>query len=260
MPAIDRIFEKLGIRRPGPGRADHGDRYKNIEYNRNLFNHYARYWTKESTYLDNPLVADRETYLQYIGDEWGRAEDLPAIIDDMVRPFVGKSTIAAEIGSGGGRMASKVAPLVGRLTCFDIAEAFLEKAKQALAEHRNIDYVLLGDKLFEPVPDVSFDFIYSFDVLVHLDLHTLWRYFTYVHRILKKDGLFFAHTTNLRAPGGWANFSDQQEYTVEGHYFIVPEIVDLFCEKAGFAKVRVAPIDTANFYYNRDYLCILRKV
>jgi ubiquinone/menaquinone biosynthesis C-methylase UbiE len=42
------------------------------------------------------------------------------------------NTVAAEIGVGGGRIASRVAPRVKSLVAFDISEEMLKRAKAAL--------------------------------------------------------------------------------------------------------------------------------
>jgi hypothetical protein len=44
----------------------------------------------------------RESYLQFIGDEWSEKEALTQVLDDYFFPHLTEDSIVAEIGSGGG--------------------------------------------------------------------------------------------------------------------------------------------------------------
>ena len=110
-----------------------------------------------------------------------------------------------------------------------------------------------------PEFDGVYDFIYVFDVFVHFDLHTMWRYFEEMHRMLKPEGVAFISTANLLTPGGWTRFSRQSRFTVGGFYFVSPEIVRALIDKAGFRIIKEADVDPSNTYYNRDYLALITK-
>mgnify|MGYP002385692023 CR=1 FL=1 len=68
---------------------------------------------------------------------------------------------------------------VKRLTCFDISGEMLKKAKQACLaaqnENHTADFVLLSQSRLPASYKAHFDFIYCFDVMPHLDLHTIWK-------------------------------------------------------------------------------------
>ena len=96
---------------------------------------------------------------------------MKAIVDTFILPYVRGRTL--EIGSGGGRIANLVAPHVPWLHCADIATNMLEMAKQSLT-HTNITFHLIDGAT---LPDFSYDAIYTFDVFVHVDIHTMWKYF-----------------------------------------------------------------------------------
>ena len=75
-----------------------------------------------------------------------------------------------------GRVASRTVSKAKRLTCFDISEEMLKKAKQAVQkENHEADFVLLSQSSLPAKYKEHFDFIYSFDVMPHLDLHTIWK-------------------------------------------------------------------------------------
>jgi SAM-dependent methyltransferase len=235
-------------------------RISNIDYNRNLWDTYSQTWSKDKAEIEDKEIraGSREDYIEFLGDEWGDKESVQEVLNDFLFPFISGNSVVAEIGSGGGRIAAVVAPRVEQLYCFDISRDMLSRASKVLSDLENISFILSNGKSFEEKYSERFDFVYSFDVFVHLDLHTIWSYFSEFRKILKKEGLIFLHTSNLKAPGGWERFASQQEYKVEGHYFISPEIVNILAEKAGFDIVKRSEV-TTNFYYKRDYLFILKK-
>ncbi len=247
---------KLGLLRSEQGPSP----LANVEYNRSIWDQYSARWTKQTATLDDPaVVGDRESYLSVLGDEWGRVADVERVVDEYIFPYVTESSTVAEIGVGGGRIAAKVARKCRRLQCYDISPNMLQRAKEHLSEHSNVSFQLLERAGLPPEVTSSFDFVYSFDVFVHLDVHTMWKYFRDFGRVLKPGGHVFVHTTNLRAPGGWERFSGQDRFTVEGHYFITPDVVSLLAERAGLTAVKSSSIDPSNYYYNRDYLVVMRK-
>ena len=238
----------------------------NFEYNKECWDQYAKTWTKKNAPVENPDVKteNKLQYVQYLGDEWGKVSDVEIIINDFIYPYITPETIAAEIGVGGGRVASKVAGKVKQLTCFDVAPEMINKAKVSLKEFTNIQFELLENPELSEKFNAHFDFIYSFDVFVHLDLQMLWKYIYEISNCLKPGGKAFIHTTNLKSPGGWKQFMDMLNYKHGGnslirHYFISPETIEIFAEKCNLNIIKTSKHNPENFYYNRDYLAVLEK-
>ena len=194
-----------------------------------------------------------------VGSEWGSRAEVEWAIEEYIYPYVTTSSAVAEIGVGGGRLASLVAGRVGTLTCFDISETMLRQARAALRESSNVRFVKLDGGRYPPQFDSRFEFIYAFDVFVHLDLHSLWRAIASISRMLIPGGRAFVHTSNLAAPDGWKQFASQPGYSVSGHYFIAPQIVEILASRAGLEIVRASSPDPSVPYLNRDFLAILRK-
>ncbi len=235
--------------------------YLNFEYNKKLWDGYAKGWNKKKVHVENDTIKDeeKENYLNYLGDEWGRVTDLERIISEYIYPYITKESVVGEIGVGGARIASKVVYSVKEFYAFDISSEMLKKARSVLGSGPNVHYVQLRDSKFSNSLKDKFDFIYSFDVFVHLDLHTIKKYFYEISVILQKGGKAFIHTSNLKAPGGWKKFSSQDSYSIEGHYFISPEIIDIISEHSNLKIIKKSSINPNNFYLNRDYLFILEK-
>lgn len=234
------------------------DRLDNVRYNRDLWNWYARRWRGDVEFRRNEAeVAGTE--ISVLGDEWGSPEDLEEVCSEFIYPFLPADGIVGEIGSGGGRVAAKVVDRVRELYCFDISEEMLAMARAALASRPNARFVLLREPELPRELAGQFDFIYCFDVMVHLDLHTIWRYVQELTVTLKPSGRAFLHTANLTAPGGWESFARQREYRPEGHYFVSPEIVHTLAHRAGLRIVKESTVDPSNFYFNRDYLFVVER-
>jgi len=239
-------------------------RLGNVEGNRRLWNSYADGWRRDEAYLDVELSEEdatlwREQNVHVVGDEWGTPADVDRVLEDFVFPFVDESTTAAEIGIGGGRIASRVAPRVRDLWGFDISKSMLKRSREALESHPNVRLVLLEEASLPTGFDGRFGFAYAFDVFPHLDLHVQYRYLRQLHGLLEPGGLALLHTANLRAPGGWERFASQPAPSIRGFFFVTPETVDLLAEKAGFVVERRSDVDPGNFYYARDYVALLRK-
>lgn len=231
----------------------------NLEENRQYWNRYAQAWSGEFGGFEVRAGTQPEAY-EYLGDEWGHPDHVSAILEEFVFPYATEDAIAVEIGTGGGRVAARVAPRVKHLYCLDISSEMLSKLREVLKDRDNVSFVHVTDAMFPPdLVSVGADFIYSFDVFVHLDVHTMWKYVRQIGHAMRPGGIAFLHTTNLRTAAGWRRFSAQKEFTLEGHYFITPEIVKTLAGHAGLEVVAEAAEDPANFYKARDYLVLLRK-
>lgn len=250
---IDRLARRLFGRPPAVPSA-------NVDYNRRLWDRYARRWSADRAAVEDPAVeGESKSSLVHVGDEWGVAADVDRIVEEFIYPFIGPDSVVGEIGVGGGRIAARVVNRCGHLSCFDISPRMLERAQEALEPVSKAEYILLEGSRFGAEFDARFDFVYAFDVFVHLDIHEMWKYFRAFRAILKDGGRAFVHTTNLMAPGGWARFQQQSGYSIEGHHFISPEIVSILAVRSGLQIIKTSAPDPSNFYLNRDYLVILQK-
>lgn len=229
----------------------------NIDTNKKFWDAYANRWDNLSPNLIENDLSKNE--LQYIGDEWGNPKDVEEVLDKFVYPNINKDSVVAEIGVGGGRIASKVANSVDKLVAFDISSIMIEKSKQALKEFTNIDYRLIHDPRL--LYDGQFDFIYSFDVFVHLDMHIIWQYLESMKDKLKEEGKVFLHTANLESEAGWDRFISNHQYAEGSFYEVIPEIIRIFAKKVGFKVTddSYSNLDKDN-YYQRDYLFILEHI
>ena len=78
-----------------------------------------------------------------------------------------KNKSVLEIGVGTGRLAVRVAPLCGQFCGIDISPKTIDRAKENLAEYRNID-LICADFLSHKF-DRKFDVIYSSLTFMHIE-------------------------------------------------------------------------------------------
>ena len=234
----------------------------NVETNRRLWNAYCSDWSPDKAWVQTMAShVSMGGSLEFVGDEWSTGDELRQVLDDFVYPYLEPSSVIAEIGSGGGRVASKVCGRARLLHCFDVSSGMLGHCREKLAGSGNVEFHLLGGTTFDKFHG-CFDFIISFDVFVHIDLHTQFLYFQQIRKILKRDGLAFVSTANVLSPLGWERFSKQSKFTVGGFYFTTPDAVLKLISEAGLRVVRRSDEEiksTTNTYYLRDFLVIVER-
>ena len=108
---------------------------------------------------NNDPVHDPKPLQDYM-DKW----DGQAFIDSME---LDNNKSVLEIGVGTGRLAVRVAPLCGEFCGIDISPKTIERAKENLAEYRNID-LICADFLSYKF-DRKYDVIYSSLTFMHIE-------------------------------------------------------------------------------------------
>lgn len=236
----------------------------NVEYNRSVWDWYADKWSDldfRRQQLANEGRSDEDpATVARLGEEWGRLDDAREVIETWVLAHVNPSSVVGEIGTGGGRIARMVAPQVAAFHAFDISAKMIDRVRVELSDVPGVAFHLLDGPRLPSTLAGQLDFLYAFDVFVHIDLHVQWRYLQEVFRILKPGGMAFLHTANLSAPAGWDRFAAQDGYRVEGFYFMTPEAVRILIAHAGLALIEEGGgVPSNNFYLARDYVVLVRK-
>lgn len=234
------------------------------------WDNYARQWrqSKDWVPVENNSVAmeQKEEYLEYLGDEWGDKESIRQVLEDFLFPYINRESVVVEIGCGGGRIANETLKRCGYLHCFDVSNEMIKSAKEALKEFRNKTFYLLENNvLAPPLEHASVDFVYSFDVMVHLEIRAVYVYLEQIRKILKQGKNFFLHVATTQTKMGWQNFikTVRKGYTHQTpgsfEYFEESQI-RRFAESTGFKVVKVSEEVPGNFYYERDLLFLLESV
>jgi SAM-dependent methyltransferase len=240
------------------------DRYASF-VNRLMWDAYARSWSPEVAGPTSDQASSTRTVvdprkLQGLGDEWGKPSDVHQVVDAFIKPFVDSKSIVGEIGVGGGRVGALVAPEVARFYALDVSRGMLKRAQQRLAPYENVEYALIQDFSVPAISKRTFDFLYAFDVFVHLDLQTIWKYFDMFSRAVQPEGHILVHTHDLTASRCWEFFAGEASFTISRHSFFTRDTIDLLAERAGFTKVKASERSSDNVYFERDYIAVYQRI
>ena len=86
----------------------------------------------------------------------------------------------------------------------------LKHARKNLQELEHLGITFVHQAEGTTIPDTvgheKFDIVYSFDVFVHVDIHTLFRTLSEVRSLLKEGGVFMLSVANLCSEEGFARF------------------------------------------------------
>jgi SAM-dependent methyltransferase len=146
-----------------------------------------------------------------LGDEWGGPEFADRIIE-LVAPYLGAQVDVLELGCGGGKFSRRLAPRCRSLLCSDISAKMIDHTRATLSARgigEDVDYVVLNGVDFSGVADESADFIFSYDVLLHLPPENVFSYICDARRVLRDNGVFMLHQVNLASQAGMEHFFRQ---------------------------------------------------
>ncbi|CDW74331.1 UNKNOWN [Stylonychia lemnae] len=228
----------------------------NVDLNATLWDNYAREWSVDKEWVQNMIKdnnqQDRVQDL-ILGEEWSDLASFEQVFNDYIMPYLGKDKKVLEIGVGGGRVAKRTAEHCKELDCIDISAEMIKRAKTNLKDYNNIPK--------EVVEHGQYDFIYSFDVFVHVDIHTFYHTLLNLKQVMSQDTLLFMSVANLCSQKGFDRFKKQKQFKVAGFYFMSPDIVRKIVNEAGFELQRCSldeVNESQNLYYQRDILFVLK--
>jgi ubiquinone/menaquinone biosynthesis C-methylase UbiE len=142
-----------------------------------------------------------------------------------------------DFGSGTGVLAKKIIKELskgGALTCLDLSEAFLNKARKKLHNYANVNYIL-GDIRELDIPVNTFDKIVITWVIHHIDNEVRSNLLRHIVSTLKQDGKIYV-IEFLTPPHG------------------IPELAlhDLFNESGLIGKLEYRKKSTGIFEFRRS--------
>ena len=115
-----------------------------------------------------------------------------SLINDMMFKYINKNATILEIGIGAGRWSELLQPLANRLILTDISKTCLDICQQRFKRHNNIEYHLI-EKCLDFIGDHTIDYIWSYDVFVHINPSDVEKYVADISRILRADGYAIIH-------------------------------------------------------------------
>jgi ubiquinone/menaquinone biosynthesis C-methylase UbiE len=213
--------------------------------------------------------------VETLGEEWGGPAFADYIVEKLAADELGVNRDVLELGCGGGKFSQRLAPKCGSLICTDISPEMIEHTKIGLESRgvsENVRYRVLNGTDFDGIPHNSVDFIFSYDVTLHLQPQNVFSYLLDARRILRENGVFMLHQINLASPGGLEHFLQQyrgetwkrdfDDLRRRGHiYFMSVEEMQMLASQAGLAVDRIVS-DHGEFEAvtaHRDLIGFLRK-
>jgi len=210
--------------------------------------------TKDDLRSWQVLNTSDEAYV-WPGDEWGDAQAVARILETCVFPYLDAAPgLLCELASGGGRITSAVLRKYpqARLECFDISSEFLDQIHRRFSPE--IAAGRVGTTLLTSDPQVMYrtirqragqgqvDCIFSFDAMVHVELHSIVLYLATAAATLKPGGLVAMNVADgSREPGFHKLLFNAPGVFRQGgtagpqFQFASPDIIAMVLERFGFS-------------------------
>ncbi|WP_242529146.1 class I SAM-dependent methyltransferase [Methylacidimicrobium sp. B4] len=161
----------------------------------------------ENSIENNRRIWDKEYHWKDHGEEWtgqakvcGKPYSLwkESVVETFLKANIGPETKVLEIGSGHGRWTSEILGLCGHIFVVDLSESCLEYCRSRFADRQNISFLQTDGRSLKGIGDAAIDFIWSYDVFVHIDAPTIRAYFEEFHRVLRPKGRAAIHHAGRR--------------------------------------------------------------
>lgn len=172
-----------------------------------------------------------EAILRGIGDEqtfWRTGEEDA----NRLFKFVNSSSVVLDVGCGIGRIMKFIAPHCREIHGVDKSALILRRAKKELRNLENCHFYRCDFKKFDSFRANSFDLIYSFYTLQHLEKEDAYICLVRIQNLLKPGGITYIQFPDLLSDHFFALF---EEYALSGskygarvRFYTRPEIEKLF--------------------------------
>lgn len=135
------------------------------------------------------------------GEEWseawgGSAAQWWTTIWPRVRAFLPAARVL-EIAPGFGRFTARLAPHAGRLEVVDLSSRCIEACRERFRDLDHLRFHVNEGRDLSFAEDGSFDFVFSFDSLVHAEREAVGGYVADLARVLRRGGTAFLHHSNV---------------------------------------------------------------
>ena len=160
-------------------------------------------------------------------NEWTTSEEWKnSVIEDVMLEYVQPDHIIVEIGPGFGRWTRKLIEIARHLFVVDVTEKCIVHCKSEFGHNDNVEFHVNDGRSLSFIADQSVDFVWSFDVFVHIEPPDIDCYLREFQRILKDKGLVILHHGAI----GKTDLNWRSSLT--------SKVFDSLLEKHGFTTVR----------------------
>jgi ubiquinone/menaquinone biosynthesis C-methylase UbiE len=139
------------------------------------------------------------------GEEWTKSKEWKqSLIDEVMLKYFKKNKTVLEIGPGAGKWTESLQQLAQKLILVDISKKCIEICKKRFHQCNNVTYFVTKGLNLSFLPNVSIDYIWSFDVFVHIAPDDIENYIKEFNRVLKPKGRGIIHHAGEGGlQGGW---------------------------------------------------------
>lgn len=128
------------------------------------------------------------------GEEWtDSATWRQALIEDVLKRHLQPNSTVLEIGPGAGRWSETLATLSKKLILVDLTESSIAHCRNRLKTHEHVAYHQNNGRDLSFVFRDSVDFVWSFDVFVHVSPADTAQYLEEIQKILSPGGIAIIH-------------------------------------------------------------------
>lgn len=146
--------------------------------------------------------------------------------------FMNNSSNVLDVGCGIGRIMKFVAPNCKEITGVDTSTLILRRAKNELRSFKNCHFYRQDFKNFNALPFDSFDLVYSFYVLQHMEKEDAYLCLRLMQRLLKPKGIIYLQFPDFTSEHFFSLFEnyalDGSKYGARVRAYTQSEIEKLF--------------------------------
>jgi ubiquinone/menaquinone biosynthesis C-methylase UbiE len=115
------------------------------------------------------------------------------VVNQMMMKYLDENLKILEVGPGAGRWTEILQKKASKIILADISEKCLRICKDRFQKYSNIEYYLIKDRGLNCIESESLDYIWSYDVFVHINPTDTEQYMVDFQRILKSGGVAIIH-------------------------------------------------------------------
>jgi SAM-dependent methyltransferase len=148
--------------------------------------------------FDNSIDQNREQWADWDwsrgGEEWTvSAEWKQALVDEILLRYIQPGKTVLEIGPGAGRWTEALQRISERVIVVDLTEQAIDVCRSRFASSQNIEYHVNDGRSLPFQPNTSLDYVWSFDVFVHISPPDIDSYLGEFARALRPRGVGVIH-------------------------------------------------------------------
>jgi SAM-dependent methyltransferase len=152
----------------------------------------------------NRELWDRADWAQK-GEQWSPSDEWKqGLASETFSKYVPANAVVLEIGPGAGRWSELLQPGARELVLVDISPRCLQLCRERFDGCTNVTYHMVQSPSLQMLSDASIDFMWSFDVFVHIAPADTTSYLNELARVMRRDAIGIIHHPGQgRTHGGY---------------------------------------------------------